>query len=183
MLNKQFEEKIKPELKKKLDLDNSLAVPEAEKVIINMRVPEAKENKEAVDQPIDQLAKITGQKPKICRARQSISSFQVTQGDPIGLKVTLRDKRMFDFLEKLFKIVLPRVKDFQGLSPDQFDENGNYNLTLKDQSVFPEINIDKIDKSRSLQITIVTDTQSVEKAKKMLLVLGLPLMKEGEENG
>lgn len=179
MLNKQFEEKIKPELKKELGVENPLAVPRVEKVIINMRISEGKENKEAIKRPMEELAEITGQKPRVCRARQSISGFKLTQGDPIGLKVSLRGKKMYDFLEKLFHLVLPRVKDFHGLSAEQFDQDGNYNLTLKDQSVFPEINVDKIEKTRSLQITIVTSSQDVEEAKKLLLSLGLPLEKNG----
>ncbi len=178
MLNKQFEEKIKPELKKDLKVKNTLAVPQVEKVIINMRVVEGKENKEAIKKPMEELARITGQKPRVCRARRSISGFKLTQGDPIGLKVTLRGKKMYDFLEKLFHLVLPRVKDFHGLSVDQFDQYGNYNLTLKDQSVFPEVDVDKIEKTRSLQITIVTTSEEVSKSKKLLLNLGLPLEKE-----
>jgi len=178
MLNKQFQEEIKPDLEKELGVENPLAVPEVEKVVINMRVTEGKEAKDAVEKPMKELAKITGQHPEICRARRSISSFQLAQGDPIGLKVTLRGKRMYDFLERLFKLVLPRVKDFRGLSVDKFDDYGNYNLTIKDQSVFPEINVDKIEKSRSLQISIVTNTSSLVKAKGLLLKLGLPLKEE-----
>ncbi len=181
MLNKQFQEEIKPELQKELGVKNPQAVPVVEKVIVNMRVTEGKEDRGAIEKPMDELAKITGYKPKVCRARRSISGFSLTQGDPVGLKVTLRKKRMYDFLEKLFKLVLPRVKDFRGLSPDQFDESGNYNLTLRDQSVFPEINVDEIEKPRSLQVTIVTSSQSVEEAKKLLLVLGLPLKKDTED--
>lgn len=183
MLKKKFQQKIKPELKKELGVDNSLAVPEVEKVVINMRFAEGKEKPEAISDPMKELARITGQKPKICRARQSISGFGLSKGDPVGLKVTLREKRMFDFLEKLFRLVLPRVKDFRGLSPEQFDQYGNYNLTIRDQSVFPEIDVDKIEKARSLQVTIVTSTDSVEEAKKLLLSLGLPLVREGDQNG
>jgi large subunit ribosomal protein L5 len=182
MLNKQIEEKIKPELKKELGLKNALAVPQVEKVIINMRVPEGKDDRGALESPKKELARITGQKPKICRAGQSISAFSLTKGSPIGLKVTLRGKRMYDFLEKFFHLVLPRVKDFRGLSAEQFDDFGNYNLTLNDQSVFPEINVDELEKNRSLQITIVTDSDSVEESKKLLLSLGLPFTKE-DENG
>ncbi len=180
MLNKQFNKKIKPELKKELGLKNTLAVPEVEKVVINMRVTEGKEDRGAFKAPVKELSKITGQKPKICRANQSISAFNLTKGSPIGLKVTLRGKRMYDFLEKLFHLVLPQVKDFRGLSEKKFDNFGNYNLTLRDQSVFTEINVDQIEKGRSLQITIVTDTDSVEESKKLLLSLGLPFSKEGE---
>lgn len=178
MLYKKFQQKIKPELVKQLGVKNPLVVPEVEKVVVNMRVPEGKESKDAINAPMEEIARITSQKPKICRARHSVSDFSLSQGDPIALKVTLRGKRMYDFLEKLFRLVLPRVKDFRGLSPDQFDEHGNYNLTLHDQSVFPEIDVDKIEKTRSLQITITTSTESVEKAKKLLLDLGLPLTKE-----
>lgn len=178
MLNQQFEEEIKPKLKKELGIKNPLAVPRVEKVIINMRINEAKENKGAIEKPIQELAQITGQMPQTRPAKQSISGFKLTQGDPIGLKVSLRGNKMYDFLEKLFRLVLPRVKDFHGLSVGQFDEHGNYNLTLKDQSIFPEIDVDKVEKTRSLQITIVTSSQSVKQSKELLLSLGLPFEKE-----
>jgi len=178
MLNKQFQDEIKPKLKKKLGVKNSLAVPQVEKVIVNMRVTDAKENKKAIEEPMSDLAKITGQKPRICRAKRAISSFSLSQGDPIGLKITLRKKKMYDFLERIFKLVLPRVKDFRGLSADQFDDFGNYNFTLEDQSVFPEINVDKIEKTRPLQITVVTSTDSNEEARELLMSLGLPFTKE-----
>ncbi len=180
MLNKQFQDEIKPKLKEKLGVNNSLAVPQVEKVIINMRVTDAKENKGAIEEPMVDLAKLTGQKPRICRAKRAISSFSLSQGDPIGLKVTLRGKKMYDFLERVFRLVLPRVKDFRGLSAEQFDDFGNFNFTLEDQSVFPEINVDKIEKTRPLQITIVTSTESNEEAKELLVSLGLPLTKEEE---
>ncbi len=178
MLKKQFQEKIKPDLKKSLQLKNSMAVPQVEKIVVNMRVPEGKDDRGAIEEPIKEISLITGQKPKICRAKQSISAFGLVKGSPIGLQTTLRGKKMYDFLERLVKLVLPRVKDFRGLSPEKFDQYGNYNLTLKDQSVFSEINLDEIKKTNSLQVTIVTNTSSVEKSKQLLLSLGLPLKKE-----
>lgn len=180
MLHKQFQEKIRPELQEKLGVDNPLAVPELEKVVINMRVPEGKENKGALKDPMTELGQITGQKPKVSRSRQSISGFQLAQGDPIGLKVTLRDRRMYDFLERLFNLVLPRVRDFRGLSLNKFDDHGNYNLTIKDEGAFPEINLDKLEKNRSLQITIVTSSDDLEKSKELLIGLGAPFTKEDE---
>jgi large subunit ribosomal protein L5 len=147
-----------------------------------MRVTDAKENKKAIEEPMSDLAKITGQKPRVCRAKRAISSFSLSQGDPIGLKVTLREKKMYDFLERVFRLVLPRVKDFRGLSADQFDDFGNYNFTLEDQSVFPEINVDKIEKTRPLQITVVTSTDSKEEARELLMGLGLPFTREEPVN-
>jgi large subunit ribosomal protein L5 len=180
MLFQQYKQEIVPKLKKELDTDNPLALPKVEKVVVNMRVSEGKEDRGAVEEPKKQLKKITGQKPKVCRAKQSISDFKLTKGDPIGLQVTLRGKRMYDFLERLFKLVLPRLKDFRGLDKDQFDGHGNYNIGLEEQTVFPEINVDKIDKVRGLQITIVTNTRNDEKAEALLRNSGLPFKKEEE---
>lgn len=180
MLYQQYKQEIVPELKKELDKQNYLALPRVQKVVINMRVPEGKEDRGAIEGPEKQLKEITGQQPKLCRAKQSISDFKLTQGDPIGLQVTLRGKRMYDFLERLFKLVLPRLKDFRGLSKDQFDGQGNYNIGLEEQTVFPEVNVDKIDKVRGLQVTIVTNTRDDKEAEILLRNLGLPFEKEDE---
>ncbi len=181
MLNQQYQEKIVPDLKKELNTDNRMALPSVKKVVINMRVPEGKENADAIEEPMRQLEKISGQKPKICRAKKAIADFQLKQGDPIGLQVTLRGRRMYDFLERLFRLVFPRLKDFRGFSKDQFDGDGNYNIGLDEQTVFPEIDIDKIDKVRGLQITIVTDTRDDKKAGLLLKYLGLPF--KTKDNG
>jgi len=177
MLFQNYKSEIIPKLQKKLGIKNPLALPRVVKVVVNMRVSEGKENKQIVDEAAEELKLITGQKPKVCRAKQSVSGFKLRKGDPIGLKVTLRGKRMYDFLEKLFFLVLPRLRDFKGLPAKQFDGSGNFNIGLREQTVFPEINIDKIKKTRGLQVTIITNTQDEEKAKVLLEVLGLPFAK------
>ena len=174
MLKEEWQEKIVPELKKRLGVANDLAVPRVEKVVVNMGVGEAKDNPQLLEAWMKDLALITGQKPKICRARKSVSGFKLRKNEPVGLKVTLRGKRMYDFLERLFKLVLPRLRDFRGLSEKSFDTQANFNIGLPDQLVFPEIDIDKVKKPKGLQITIVTSTQEKEKAKVLLSLLGLP---------
>lgn len=178
MLFQNYKSEIIPRLQEKLGIKNPLALPRVVKVVVSMRVSEGKESKQILDQAAEELKLITGQKAKVCRARQSVSGFKLRKGDPIGLKVTLRGKRMYDFLEKLFFLVLPRLRDFRGLSIKQFDGNGNFNIGLREQVVFPEIDIDKIKKVRGLQVTIVTNTRDEEKARVLLAVLGLPFAKE-----
>ncbi len=148
-----------------------------EKVVVNIGIGEGAQNKSVIEAASKDLMAITGQKPVICRARVAISGFKIKKGDPIGLKVTLRGKRMNDFLKKLFAIVLPRLKDFQGVSLKSFDGQGNYSLGIPEQIVFPEIDYSKIDKTRGLEITIVTNTRSDEKAKELLESLGMPFEK------
>lgn len=148
-----------------------------EKVIVSMGVGEGTQNKAAVEAAGRDLMTITGQKPGVCRARVSISEFKLIKGTPIGLKVTLRGRRMEAFLQKLFRIVLPRLRDFQGLSIKSFDGQGNYNLGITEQIVFSEIDASKIDRIRGLQVTIVTNTDSDQKAKKLLEELGMPFTK------
>lgn len=179
MLAQRFKKEIVPELKKRLGLKNDLAVPRVEKVVINMGVGEAKDNQQLLEEWMEELALITGQRPVICRARKSVSGFKVRKNDPIGLKVTLRGKRMYDFLEKLFNLVLPRLRDFRGLSLKSFDKQGNFSIGIPDQLVFPEIDVDKVKKQKGMQITIVTTTDDVEKAKILLELMGLPFAKEG----
>lgn len=178
MIFQDYRKKIIPKLKKELGIKNFLALPRVEKVVINMRVSEGKESKEAVEEAIEELGLISGQKPRICPARKSVSGFKLRKGDPIGLKVTLRGKRMEDFLKKLFSLVLPRLRDFRGLSPKQFDRGGNFNIGLREQVVFPEIDIDRVKKTRGLQITIVTRAKDRKKAEILLAALGLPFSEE-----
>jgi len=148
-----------------------------EKVVVNIGLGEGAHDKNAIEVASKDLAAITGQKPVICRARVAISGFKIKKGDPIGLKVTLRGKRMRDFLTKLFTIVLPRLRDFQGVSLKSFDGQGNYSLGIPEQIVFPEIDYSKISKIRGLEITIVTNTRSDEKAKELLESMGMPFEK------
>ena len=178
MLFQNYKTEIVPELQKKLNIKNLLALPRVVKVVINMRISEAKEDKQVIDEATEELKLISGQRPVVCRARKSVSGFKLRKGDPIGLKVTLRGKKMYDFLEKLFFLVLPLLRDFKGLSLRQFDHNGNFNIGLEDQTVFPEINLDKVKKTRGLQITIVTSTKKKSEAESLLKVLGLPFVRQ-----
>ena len=157
-LRERYQKEIKAKLQKEFKIDNVFTVPKVEKVVINMGIGEATEDKKIVEKAKEDMIAITGQIPKVAKARLSIAGFKLREGDPIGLVVNLRGKRMYNFLEKLFTIVFPRLRDFKGVPKKGFDGRGNYNLGLKEQIVFPEIDYAKIDKTRGLQITIVTDT-------------------------
>lgn len=176
-LKKKYQEKIAPKLAKELGLTNALAAPRMEKIIINIGLSEAMENKKALESASNDLAVITGQKPKVTKARQSIAGFKLRAGQPIGLMITLRGQRMYDFFEKLVTIALPRLRDFQGVSLKSFDGQGNYTLGIPEQIVFPEIDYAKVDKVRGLEITIVTNAKTNEKAKRLLELLGMPFEK------
>jgi large subunit ribosomal protein L5 len=173
-LSKIYQKEIVAKLLKELGLKNQLAAPRVEKVVVNIGLGEAVADKKVIKTATEVLAAITGQKPKVTKARVSVSSFKLRKGEPIGLMVTLRKERMYDFLEKLFKIVLPRLRDFQGVSPTGFDGRGNYTLGLSEQIIFSEVDYDKIDKIRGLEITIVTSTDSDQEAKLLLKLLGMP---------
>jgi large subunit ribosomal protein L5 len=181
-LKDRYQKEIVPQLKKQLGLKNPLAVPRVTKVVVNVGLKEGREDKGLVKVVSENLAVITGQKPKICRARQAIAGFKLRQGDPIGLAATLRRKRMYSFLEKLFYVALPRVKDFRGTSLDSFDGQGNYTLGLEEQIVFPEVDPTEIEKIYGLEITIVTNTKDDSKAKGLLELMGMPFASE-EERG
>jgi large subunit ribosomal protein L5 len=176
MLKQDFEKNIIPDLKKRLNLDNNLAVPRIEKVVISMGVGEAKDNQQLLDSWIEDLSLITGQRPVICRAKKSVSGFKLRKNDPVGLKVTLRGRKMYDFLERLFNLVLPRLRDFRGLSAESFDREGNFNIGIPDQLVFPEVDVDKVKKQKGLQVTIVTNTKDIKKARLLLELMGLPFI-------
>lgn len=178
-LLKRYQEEMVPVLQKELGVKSSLAVPRVMKLVINQGLKEAAKDEAVLQKAALDLAAITGQKPAIRRARQSIAGFKLNKGDPIGLMVTLRGKRMYDFLAKLFQIVLPRVRDFRGLSVKGFDGGGNYTLGLAEESVFPEIEFVKTEKARGLEITIVTNTKDNQKAQRLLELLGAPFKKEG----
>lgn len=167
---------VRPTLMKALGLSNMLSVPRILKIVVNVGVGEAASNKKALDSVAAELTLITGQKPVVTKARRSISAFKIREGVPIGVKVTLRGKRMTVFLEKLIKIVLPRIRDFRGITQKSFDGGGNLNIGIAEQTLFPEIEYDKIDKIRGLEITIVTDADNNMKAKKLLSLLGMPFM-------
>jgi large subunit ribosomal protein L5 len=176
-LKEKYLKEIVPQLAKEMGLKNRLAVPKVEKVVVNMGIGEGSRDKGVIEPASQDLAVITGQKPKVARARKAEAGFKLRAGAPIGLVVTLRGKRMYDFLEKLFKIVLPRLRDFQGVSAKSFDGRGNYNLGIGEQTVFPEIDYAKVDKTRGLEITIVTGAADDQKAKRLLELLGMPFEK------
>ncbi|KYO63919.1 50S ribosomal protein L5 [Thermovenabulum gondwanense] len=173
-LKEKYENEVVPALMKKFNYKSVMQVPRLEKVVINMGISDAKENPKAIESACNDIAVITGQKPVVTKAKKSIASFKIRKGMPIGAKVTLRGVRMYDFLDKLFNVALPRVRDFKGVSPDAFDGRGNYTLGIKEQLIFPEIDYDKIDKIRGMDITIVTTAKSDEEARELLQNLGMP---------
>lgn len=163
-----------PAMMRKFGYRSVMQVPKVEKVVINMGVGEATQNPKALDAAVNDLATISGQKPVVTRAKKSIAAFKLRAGMPIGARVTLRGERMYYFLERLFNLALPRVRDFKGVSPNAFDGRGNYTLGLREQLVFPEIDYDKVDKIRGMDITIVTTAKTDEEARELLRLLGMP---------
>ncbi|HOO11571.1 MAG TPA: 50S ribosomal protein L5 [Bacillota bacterium] len=176
LLDKYHNEAV-PALMEKFGYKNVMEVPKVEKVIINMRVGEAKENAKALEAAVNDLTVISGQKPVITRAKKSVAAFKIRTGMPIGCKVTLRGQRMYEFLDKLFNIALPRVRDFRGVSPDAFDGRGNFALGIKEQLIFPEVDYDKIEKIRGMDVIIVTTGKTDEEARELLRILGVPFRK------
>ncbi len=181
MLAKDFSEKIVPVLQKKLGKKNSLAVPRVKKVVVNMGIASFRDDKNAVEEAKKELAAITGQWPQVRRARRAVSGFHLRKNEPIGLRVTLRRRRMWDFLEKLFHLVLPRLRDFHGLPLQSFDKCGNYTLGISEQVVFPEIVPDQVHRIKGLEITIVTSTENSQEAQVLLESLGAIF--ERQKNG
>jgi large subunit ribosomal protein L5 len=178
-LKERYQKEVAPALQKELGLKNVMRIPRITKVVVNVGVGEALENAKALDAAVSDMTIITGQKPVVTKARQSIANFKLREGRAIGVKVTLRGNRMWDFLDRLMNIALPRVRDFRGISPDGFDGRGNYNLGLREQLVFPEIEYDKIDKLRGLEVAIVTTAQTDDEGRHLLQMLGMPFQKEG----
>ncbi|MCL5066312.1 MAG: 50S ribosomal protein L5 [Firmicutes bacterium] len=175
-LKERYEQEIVPNLMERFHYKNRMEVPKVVKIVVNMGVGEAVANSKAMDSAVGDLALITGQRPAVTRAKRSIASFKLRAGMPIGAKVTLRGQRMYDFVEKLFYMALPRVRDFRGLSSRGFDGRGSYSLGVREQIIFPEIDYDKVDKLRGMDITIVTSAQTDEEAKALLSLMGLPLV-------
>ncbi len=173
-LKDKYQKEVVPALKKEFGYKNVMAIPKVEKVVINMGLGEATQNAKLADTGADELARIAGQKPVITRAKKSIAQFKLRKGMPIGTMVTLRGERMWDFLDRLMNIALPRVRDFRGVSPKGFDGRGNYTLGLKDQLLFPEIDYMKVDKARGMNISVVTTAKSDEESRKLLQLLGVP---------
>lgn len=176
-LQEYYQKEVVPKLIQEGDYKNPLSAPKLVKVVLNVGLKEAVSDKKVLENVSDQLAAITGQRPKVTRAKRAIAGFKIRAGDTVGLTVTLRRKRMYDFLEKLIKIVLPRVRDFRGLSRQSFDGRGSYTLGMTEQIVFPEIDFGKIDKVRGMEITIVTNAKSKPEAEKLLELLGMPFQK------
>jgi large subunit ribosomal protein L5 len=173
-LRDRYEKEIVPALRKEFGYTNVMAVPRLRKIVVNMGLGEATQNAKLVDVGADELGRITGQKPVITRAKKSIAQFKVRRGMPIGAMVTLRGQRMYEFLDRLVSIALPRVRDFRGVSPRGFDGRGNYTLGLKDQLIFPEIDYMKVDKARGMNISVVTSARSDQEARKLLQLMGMP---------
>ena len=166
-----------PDLQKNLNLENVMQVPRIQKVVVNVGMGEAMDNPKAMDAAVNDMTQITGQKPVVTKARKSIANFKLREGRTIGVKVTLRGDKMWSFLDRLLNIVLPRVRDFRGISAEAFDGRGNYTLGLREQLIFPEIEYDKIDKIRGMEITIVTTAQNDDQARVLLAMLGMPFKK------
>jgi large subunit ribosomal protein L5 len=173
-LKELYQEQVVPTLQKELGYENIMQVPRLEKVVVNIGMGEALQNAKSLDAAVNDLSIITGQKPIVTRARRSIAAFKLRTGNPVGVKVTLRGNRMWDFLDRLINIALPRQRDFRGISADAFDGRGNYSLGLREQLVFPEINYDKIDRIRGLEITIVTTALTDAEGYQLLRHLGVP---------
>lgn len=177
LLKERYKQEVVPALMKTLELENVMQVPRLQKVVVNIGLGEAIDNPKALDAAAADLAAVTGQKPIITKARRSIANFKLREGRSIGAKVTLRGDRMWDFLDRLVNIVLPRVRDFHGVSTNAFDGRGNYTLGLREQLIFPEIDYDKIDKIRGMEISIVTTAKTDEHASALLQMLGMPFRK------
>ncbi len=170
----QYKQEMVPKLMEKFQYKNVMQVPRVDRVIINVGAGEAVQNPKALDGVVNDLALISGQKPIITRAKKSIAGFKLREGMPIGCKVTLRGERMYDFLDRLINLSLPRVRDFRGVSPQAFDGRGNYSLGIKEQTIFPEIEYDKIDKIRGLEVVIVTTANTDEEGRELLKCMGMP---------
>ena len=173
-LKDRYTKEVAPALKKEFGYKNVMAVPKIEKVVVNMGLGEATQNAKIVETGADEVMRVTGQKPVVTRAKKSIAQFKVRKGMPIGAMVTLRGERMWDFLDRLMSIALPRVRDFRGVSPRGFDGRGNFTLGLKDQLIFPEIDYMKVDKARGMNISVVTTAKTDEESRKLLQLLGMP---------
>jgi large subunit ribosomal protein L5 len=168
---------VAPAMMKKFGYKSVMQIPKLEKVVINVGAGEAKDNAKVIDAIMTDLAAITGQKPVICRAKKSVANFKLREGMPIGVKVTLRAEKMYEFVDKLFNVAFPRVRDFRGISANSFDGKGNYSTGIKEQLIFPEIEYDKIDKVRGMDINFITTANTDEEAKELLSLMGAPFIK------
>ncbi len=176
-LQEKYIDSVKPELAKKFAYKSSMQIPKVEKIVVNMGVGDAVANSKVLDDAVEELTQITGQKPVVTKAKKSIANFKLREGMPIGCKVTLRGERMYQFLDKLVSVALPRVRDFRGISGNSFDGRGNYTLGVKEQLIFPEINFDKVKKIRGMDIVIVTTAKTDEEGRALLQLMGMPFRK------
>ena len=176
-LKEYYVKDVAPALMKKFSYKSVMQIPKLDKIVINVGAGEAKENAKAIDAISGDLAKITGQKPVVCKAKKSVANFKLREGMPIGVKVTLRGERMYEFLDRLFNVALPRVRDFRGINPNSFDGRGNYNMGIREQLIFPEIDYDKVDKVRGMDICFVTTANTDEEARELLTQMGAPFTK------
>ena len=177
VLKETYKSEIAPALMKKFGYKSVMQIPKLDKIVINVGCGEARENSKVVDAIINDLQIITGQKPVICRAKKSVANFKLREGMPIGVKVTLRGDRMYEFLERFFNLALPRVRDFRGINPNSFDGRGNYAMGIKEQLIFPEIEYDKVDKVRGMDVIFVTTAHTDEEARELLRLFGMPFRK------
>jgi large subunit ribosomal protein L5 len=173
-LKEIYHQEVVPAMAKKFNYKNRLQAPRVEKIVLNMGVGEAITDIKILDKAMEELALIAGQKPMICRSKKAISNFKIKQGNPIGCKVTLRRNMMYEFLDRLLNVALPRIKDFRGVSADAFDAKGNYSLGINEQTIFPEIDYDKIQRTQGMNITIVTNARSKDEARELLRLFGMP---------
>jgi large subunit ribosomal protein L5 len=173
-LRELYQEEIAPVLRERFGYENVMQIPRLEKIVVNMGVGEASQNARALDGAMEDLAKITGQKPQLRRARKSVAGFKIREGMPVGARVTLRGERMWEFLDRLISVALPRVRDFRGINPRSFDGKGNFALGLREQLIFPEISYDSIDATRGLDVAVVTTAETDEEGREFLRLLGMP---------
>ena len=176
-LKETYKADIAPALMKKFGYKSVMQIPKLDKVVINVGCGEARDNAKIIDSIINDLSAITGQRPIVCKARKSVANFKLREGMNIGAKVTLRGERMYEFVDRLFNVALPRVRDFRGINPNSFDGRGNYNMGLKEQLIFPEIDYDKIDKVRGMDLCFVTTANTDEEARELLTLMGAPFAK------
>lgn len=173
-LKEKYKAEIAPAMMQKFSYKSPMQIPKLEKIVVNIGIGEARENPKAIENACNDLAIITGQKPIVTKARKSVANFKIREGMNIGCKVTLRAEKMYEFLDKLFNVALPRVRDFRGINPNSFDGRGNYSLGVKEQLIFPEIDYDQIDKIRGMDIIVVTTAQTDEEARELLSLMGAP---------
>lgn len=176
-LKEMYKQEVAPALMKRFEYKSIMEVPKIDKVVINVGAGEAKDNVKVIDAISADIAKITGQQPIVCKAKKSVANFKLREGMPIGVKVTLRGDRMYEFIDRLFNIALPRVRDFRGINPNGFDGRGNYSMGIREQLIFPEIDYDKVDKVRGMDISIVTTAKTDEEARELIALMGAPFGK------